>query len=117
MSDDLLRLGAALELATGRYVRRRRARAHTIRGAVLSTLLAIPLLLGSAPGQLADSSGPLPEVPQIVDTALLPPTIAFMVRHIPDEHVEPTVILPCLDGIDCRTTSRPPMQPIPPGKV
>ena len=117
MTDDLARLGAALELAVAESVHRRRARAHTIRGAIASLALAIPMLLGSAPGQLAESAGPLPDVPRIVDTALLPPTIAFMVRHIPDERAAPTIEVPCLDGVDCRAPERPPFHPPPPGKV
>ena len=117
MTDDLVRLGAALELAADRSIQRRRARTHAIRGAFASVLLAIPFVLGSAPGQLAESGDPLPRVPTIVDTALLPPTIAFMVRHIPDEHAPRTVVLPCLDGLDCRSPVRPSLEPAPPGKV
>jgi hypothetical protein len=117
MTDDLVRLGAALELAAGRSIERRRSRVHAIRGAFASLLLAIPFVLGPAPGQLAESTGPLPQVPRIVDTALLPPTIAFMVRHIPDEHAPRTIVLPCLDGLDCRSPIRPSLEPAPPGKV
>ena len=117
MTDDLVRLGAALELAAGRSIERRRARVHALRGALLSFVLAIPVMLGAAPGELADSGGPLPEVPRIVDTALLPPTVAFMVRHIPDEHAPRTIVLPCLDGLDCRSPVPPSYELIPPGKV
>ena len=117
MSDDLLRLGEHLEAATTRAVRRRRSRFQAARGAIVSFLIAVPVVLGSAPGQIAGSAGPLPVVPRVTDVTQLPPTIAFMVRHIPDEHAVSQVRLPCLDARDCRAPTPTSIEPARPGKV
>ncbi len=116
MSDELARIGFALELATTRSVSRRRTRLQALRGAVLSFVLAVPFALAHS-GALDPSAGPLPSVPRLVETALAPPTIAFMVRHIPDESSESQVTLPCLDARDCRVPIVPSLEPAPPGKV
>ncbi len=117
MSDDLLRLGAQLEAATSRAVRRRRARLHTARGAIASLLLAVPVVLGTAPGHLAGGAGPLPAVPRVMDVTRMPPTYGFLERHIPDEISESQVRLPCLDARDCRAPRPSSMPPVRPGKV
>jgi len=117
MSDELLRLGAQLEAATARAVRRRRARLQTARGLIASLLLAVPVVLGAAPGQLSGSAGPLPAVPRVTDVTRMPPTYGFVERHIPDEIAESRVRMPCLDARDCRAPIPRSMEPAPPGKV
>ena len=117
MSDDLARLGAALGAATGRAVRRRRVRFQAARGVITSLLLAVPVVLGAAPGTLDSSAGPLPRVPSITDPALWPPTFGLMVRHIPDENAASVVRTPCLDARDCRAPRPPTREPAPPGRV
>jgi hypothetical protein len=117
MSDDLARLGAALEAATGHAVRRRRVRWQTARGLIASVALAVPVVLGATQQTLEPAAGPLPRVPAITDPALWPPTFDLMVRHIPDENAESVVHQPCLDARDCRAPIRPTRQPAPPGRV
>jgi hypothetical protein len=117
MTDDLARLGLALELAATRSVQRRRMRLQAIRGGAVAFLLAIVVGLGSMPGQLDPSTGPFPVVPVLVEKTLAPPALAFMVRHIPDEHSASQVQLPCLDGRDCPAPDVPSLEPAPPGRV
>jgi hypothetical protein len=99
--SDLALLGAGLERATDRHIRRRRMRQQAVRGTVVSLLLAVSVVLGGAVGRLAPAGGPLPDVPRIVATAFEPPTIAFMVRHIRDEPADPSQRIACYDARSC----------------
>ncbi len=117
MNGDLAVLGAALESAASRAVRRRRVRFHAARGFIVSVALAIPVVLGAAQGSLDPSGGPLPRVPVVTDPALWPPTFDLMVRHIPDENSASVVRPPCLDARDCRAPDPPTREPAPPGRV
>jgi hypothetical protein len=116
MTRDLAVLGAVLQDATDRAVRRRRLRQHATRCAALSLVLSVSGVLGGAVGRLEPAAGPLPAVPQFVVGAFQPPTTAFMVRHIPDENAESTVPRVCLDALDCRSPIHPSIEPVRPGK-
>ena len=102
LPDDLARLGAHLEAATERALDRRRRRRAWFHG-VGASMLAAPLAAIVMAAPLASSTD-VPVKARPLETALQPPTIAFMVRHIPEERVARSVgEPPCRAGEDCRT--------------
>jgi hypothetical protein len=115
LPDDLARLGAQLEAATELAVQRRRRRRAWFHG-VGASMIAAPL----AALMLAAPLAPSTEVPvkaRLLETALQPPTFAFMVRHIPDEKLPAAMRGSCLAAEDCRTPVAPSLTPAPPGRV
>jgi hypothetical protein len=115
LPDDLARLGAHLEAATEAALRRRRRRRAWVHGAGAS-MLAAPLaaVLMAAP---LEPSNAVPTKARPLQTALQPPTFAFMVRHIPDERALSGPAGACLAAEDCRTPVAPSLTPAPPGRV
>lgn len=121
MPDDLSRLGAYLEYATGDHMRRR-ARRQAIVNAVAAVCLAVPLAIGVSAAPLAPSAG-LPLGPSIFsassDMSFLMSgelTAPIDIEHIPDERL-PLVKTICLDGRDCPTPWSPSLTPAPAGRV
>ena len=115
LPDDLARLGAQLEAATEDAMRRRRRRRAWIHGFGAS-MFAAPLAAVMMAAPLAPSNN-VPVKVRLLETALQPPTFAFMVRHIPDERILARPAGPCLAAEDCRTPVLPSLTPAPPGRV
>jgi hypothetical protein len=115
LPDDLARLGADLEAATAAAAARRRRRRAWFHG-VGASMLAAPLAAVMVAAPLEPSNA-IPVKARPLQTALQPPTFAFMVRHIPDERVPLAVAGACLAAEDCRTPVAPSLTPAPPGRV
>ena len=105
LPDDLARLGVFLEAAASHAVRRR-ARRQAIMNSVGAVLLAVPFALAVAAADLSPGDAFAPP-PAVVCLALVPPTNAFRVRHIPNEPLPPQSKTMCLDANDCRAFVKP----------
>ena len=121
LPDDLARLGASLEMATGGSMRRR-ARRQALMNAFGAVMLAVPLAIAVSAAPLAPSAG-LPLGPS---TSTATAQMSFFMTvpisqrtdflHIPDERL-PAVKVVCLDANDCRVPYVPSLYPAPAGRV
>ena len=106
MSPDLAALGEQLEAAAKRDVRRRRARRQVFLNAAASLLIAVPLTVSLALGQLnreAEIIGPAGASATLNWT----PGYDLSWRHIPEKPVRTNLYLRCLDAKDCRAYQEP----------
>ena len=105
MAPDLALLGDQLEAAVHRDVRRSRARRQAFLNAAASLVVAIPLAVTIALGNVGEE--------QIVGQGGASATLTWAPgndlswRHIPEKPVQTLTYLRCLDAKDCRAYQEP----------
>lgn len=110
LPDELATLGARLEAAADRTLRRRRALRRSLVNGLLAVVVGAPLALGAAAVDLAPSDGPVAR--QAAANALPEPSYAYVIQHVPDLSFAASAGRACVADQDCRAPDAPSPVPV-----
>ena len=110
LTEDLATLGACLEAAADRKLRRRRAIRRTLRDAALVIGVGVPLAVASGAANLGFSDGPVARSARA--NAAPDPSFAYVIQHVPDLTFAASAGRACVADPDCRAPGLPSPVPV-----